>query len=459
VGLQALVLAAVIGFRWLGKPVVSVHGRWDYVLAGAALACLAAASCLPETRLWNGWSWTVRLIQGTLGRVPLWAVTVPVLALAVRLAYLGWVGPALVEYDAATYDSLARGMLEGKGYVYRGGHALYAPGYPLFLAGVYTVAGRGVWPVLLLQSLLGAGSCLLLYLIGRRAGDLQARLASLLLALSPGHVYYTNALRFEVLSAFLALAALHLFLLSLDRPVWWRGLATGVVTGASILVRVPTMLLGAAFLALAWRRHESSWPRAALRALAPIVAGVVLAIGPWTVRNYVVLHRFVPISVDFGHNFHLGNDAAHDGDLYPGFPWLYASLGDVGASHEYTKRAWDTILRAPGASVWLIVRKAVVMVDPFGVERPGKCEHLMIAYNTVLLLMVTMAISRRETFRAPLNRAALLYGLLWVIAFALVLAQPRYRLPALPFACLLAGAALPSPGTREPTRRRLAGGE
>ncbi len=441
---------------YIGAPVESAHGAWDYVFAALAISLLMVVAIAPEPKCRAWWKRGVEAVDAALGRVPKWPIAVGLFALAARTVFLACVPPGAPASDAATYDTLARGIIDGAGYFYRGAWALYAPGYSLFIAGVYTILGDGLWVVPCLQLALGAVTCSLLYIIARPAGEIPARVASILLALSPGHILYTNTLRFETLSTFLTLVAVWVCLRWVRRPAWWVALVLGLVTGASILVRVPTVFLVPAFVVLAWSPEDGERWRKLGGLVGPVVLGVVVVIAPWTIRNYVVLGRFVPISIDFAHNFHLGNDVAHNGDWYPEYPWYYDQMPELEAAGEYARLARENARAAPLGTAWLMLRKLVRMVEPFGTERRGRIEHVMILYNLVLLTLVTIGMARNGAFRQPLNRAVLVYGALWLLSFALIIAQPRYRVPALPFACVLAGAAL---ATVDGTDGTLAGDE
>ena len=96
-------------------------------------------------------------------------ILILVVAFVMRAVYLWQVRQApefaLLVGDAVTYDAwasrIANGDWLGKGVFYQ------APLYPYFLGILYTVFGRDLWAVRLVQIVLGAGSCVLLARAGR----------------------------------------------------------------------------------------------------------------------------------------------------------------------------------------------------------------------------------------------------------------------------------------------------
>jgi hypothetical protein len=93
-----------------------------------------------------------------------------------------------------------------------------------------------------------------------------------------------------------------------------RWLAPGVLLGALVLVRPEYLAISipiaVVVFALAGRE---SW-RSGLAGAAILLAGVVLVISPWTVRNAVELDRFVPVSTGGGQVLFAGSYMPSGGD-------------------------------------------------------------------------------------------------------------------------------------------------
>jgi len=200
------------------------------------------------------------------------------LALAGRLFFA--FPTATPEADAADYLRLAQGLRAGKGYVDDGGHptAFRPPLYPLMLS----LTGPDVHVAVTLQSALGAANCLLtVALVSRWLAGPAPWLAGLLLAVDPVHASASSRLLSEVVYQ-------TLFLLSLlaldDGRSPRRALLSGLLSGLGLLARTAALPVLLAMLAVwAWR----AGPR--LKAGALFLAGALLAVSPWVVRNALVM--------------------------------------------------------------------------------------------------------------------------------------------------------------------------
>lgn len=245
----------------------------------------------------------------SLGRHLILAAAV---GLAVRLFFV-WRFPTEAG-DTPIYEALARNWLDYGVYgVLVGGRPIPAdvrvPGYPAFLAGSYTLFGRSRLGVMLLQTALDLGTCLVTAGLAARLAEQTARrrvvIAALWLAVTcPFVANYVAVPMTEVLATFLTTAVLWFLLRGSTDPqssaVPRRGLAllknpwllAALSAGLGTLVRpeTPLVLLAAApAVLLLWRRRPD-WPKPLL-AGAWMVVGFLLPLLPWAARNFATLHR------------------------------------------------------------------------------------------------------------------------------------------------------------------------
>jgi hypothetical protein len=183
------------------------------------------------------------------------------------------------------------------------------PGYPAFLAAVFSFAGQSAKAVMLAQASLDLATCFLIALIAARLAPEGSRrrvaLAALwLAALCPFTANYTAVLLTETLVIFLTALTL-VVLLSTDLGKAYaaeakiterRGMTNpyflaGLVAGFGTLVRPETpLLLLSAGLVLFWKwRRPADWARL-VRAGGLLSAGLILPLLPWAIRNWTVLH-------------------------------------------------------------------------------------------------------------------------------------------------------------------------
>jgi hypothetical protein len=182
------------------------------------------------------------------------------------------------------------------------------PGYPAFLALIFTFFGNSARAVLVAQAALDLAACFVIALIAARLAPESSRrrvaLAGLwLAALCPFTANYAAVEITETLCIFLtALAVLVLldgYRLASGAPAaasppafanpWFLG---GILAGFGALVRPETPLVllaaGLALVARWWRPRD--WAKL-LRAGVLMAAGLALPLLPWAARNWRTLHE------------------------------------------------------------------------------------------------------------------------------------------------------------------------
>ena len=212
--------------------------------------------------------------------------------------------------DARAYARIARELSEHARFAQAGPSASrlqpatnYSPGLPFVVAGVYEVRGEpDQTAARIVLALLGALSVPLAFALGRCLGGPNAGLvASVPMAIYPALLEYQGMLMTEPLGATLLAATTLCFLRACEsaRPAAFAG--SGLLLGATVMVR-PEFLVFVVLLPALAALHlarRTSWRQVALPAGA-IAAAACLVILPWTIRNLVVLDRFVPVSTGGG---------------------------------------------------------------------------------------------------------------------------------------------------------------
>ena len=216
-------------------------------------------------------------------------------AFALRLAVIVWtVGlgtdpSAEPASDSRIHMAIVRNLLAGQGFAHDGEPvATTPPLYVFFLAGLYAL-GAPPAVVRLLQALLGAAGCVLLYAVGRALFDPRTgQAAAALFAVHPALVYVAGLHLTENLFLPLLLLVLLQAARLPSRPTNLRAAALGATLGLAALSRAaflaffPFLLLWVAFT---WGIRSA----AAYRVAALVGLGYVLVLLPWTVRNALVL--------------------------------------------------------------------------------------------------------------------------------------------------------------------------
>ena len=276
---------------------------------------------------------------------------------------------------------IAENIYSGKGFV--GGlskpdepTSWQAPGYPYLLAGLWWIGGKGPWTYALLgllQSAALSSMAFPIYFLTRRwFGEKPARWAAWAVAVWPLYGWYATRFHHSAL-----VFSAHPWLLAgwvslADQPRWtkglWLGLATGVAGLFQPVLLAPFGLLGLYFL-LGQMRIKS------IRGVAGLLAaalGTILALFPWTLRNYQVHGHWVPIKTSLGKELWMGNHPEATGTGYaPGGkeevtnahpPRAFAYRGKVSEweLNELLKQeAWEYMRQDPGALVQRTCQKWV----------------------------------------------------------------------------------------------------
>lgn len=174
--------------------------------------------------------------------------------------------------------------------ILRQGMLLEEPNPPLYHLLLYVwmrVFGSGEAPVRMLSAFLGTLYLPPVYLLGRRLLSPRVSLmATLLAAINPFLVWYSQEARMYALVATLSLCSLYCFVRALDTPRWSWWAAYAGVTVASLYTHFYAVLLLPAelvfLLVYAWRR------RVALRRGALAWALTLLCFSPWLWRAWAV---------------------------------------------------------------------------------------------------------------------------------------------------------------------------
>jgi 4-amino-4-deoxy-L-arabinose transferase-like glycosyltransferase len=281
-----------------------------------------------------------------------------IVAASFRLAVVHWL-PNDAPDDGRVYAQIARNVLEQHVYSHEtqapyDPSLIRLPGYPLFLAGIYSIFGHANnAAVRIAQALIDTATCALIALLAfywqpnesRKRASALAALA--LAAVCPFTAIYAATILTEVPTNFLAIATVLAATLAFRAQTlkrscgWW--LVAGLIGGIAVLFRPDSGLLAAAIgltlvvttiwsavastgvpgaAALGWSsaRHrfglskpsEVVDPKRRCRFALPahskqlggstLLSGglfslaFVLILAPWTIRNWRVFHLFQPLA-------------------------------------------------------------------------------------------------------------------------------------------------------------------
>ena len=321
---------------------------WDVAAGGRsgvgillALSAAAAAAAL----LWAARYRLAALLQAVgerLAAVPRrrWLALVIGTGLVLRIAWMV-LFPAPFASDGLAYYDLAARLAHGLTYqTPQAEWAEWPPGYPFVLLVHFRLLGVSPLAVNVANLLLFAGAMLAVYALARRLGEATARLAMLLLALWPNLIASAGVATKESVIIFLLPVLLLLYLRAGEEPAPGKAAAmrftAGMVLGYSTLTQPGILLFVGVFLA-----YELLFRAPVLRIaarLALLVAGMIVILLPWSLRNYRVLHTPVLVSSSGGDVFYRANNPRATGGWIP--------------DGERSLRAYDELTRSRLGYQW-----------------------------------------------------------------------------------------------------------
>jgi len=246
----------------------------------------------------------------------LFAVTVAGLAAALVFSFV--VYPRMREschmvLDPDEYGHLGINLWRGYGLSFNpdDGPTIYrGPLYPGFIAFILLVSSGwypgGIW---LAQSLLHGLTSLFVCLTAMRCWNRStALLAGFGCAFYPLLFWYTPRMWTESLLMFLVTCLIYFSVILIAKCAVWKAVGIGILLGLLCLVKgvfLPLIfLLPVCFYFLLQRRKLTVTLTTAFVA--------ALLVTPWTVRNYLLTGRIVPVHTGAGGNLKLGNAFARD---------------------------------------------------------------------------------------------------------------------------------------------------
>ena len=441
-----------------------------------------------------------------------------VAAFAIRLVYVDNTYYKAIN-DAGTYNRFGSDVAQHGDYHTgsgphsgaggsRGPTAYFPPAFPYFLGLVDLIDGHqaggksAIGPERVAMAVIGTLSVGLLGLVALEAfGGAVAVAAMAIAAVYPVFVELSGTLVaenlllvFELASIWTALRARRAGGSRFPGGVYLWIAATGVLTGLATLAHENAALFALPLGVAAWSALRARGAggggvparRPGLRALAGpalLVACACAIIAPWTIRNAVELHHFVPVSDETGitlvGTYNADSAAAeplhYKWDLYLKLPEFKAlaktasHYDEVQLSGVLQHRALDYIRAHPSSVLDVGFHNTLRMFELEGsfawhasyaaISLPARAARIGVVSFWLLLVLAIIGLFTNVRREAPgwLWAFPVLY---WLSVTFINLETPRFREPIDPFFILLAACAVATAAHRglrlgrPPVRRR-----
>ncbi len=358
--------------------------------------------------------------------------------------------------DPDCFGLLGRNIYAGNGLSFKpqeGPTVFRGPLYPAFIALSLSLTGGwypgGVW---LTQSLLHGLTCWLIFLLATKLWNRRVALtAALLYVFYPAVLWQVPRMWNEILLAFLVAALVYLGLAYLEKPSLVKAAGIGAVLASLSLTKaifLPFLFLFPIVLLL-------TGPSRNIRDTVLIAMAALLLITPWSVRNWRLTGRLIPVHVGMGGNLKRGNLMAREFFQQPlSYRVLFQRTDpemerlrnsvqgaqfqrDIGVNRLMQASAFQDIRQDPS----LLVTKAVSAGAMFLFigDTSTKTIILLILRLPVLFLFVGAACRGLRAGRSQLWPPVLLVVFFWLLNLPFA-PNARLSVPLLPILVLFASA-------------------
>ena len=368
------------------------------------------------------------------------------IALLVRLCFVLFFPPRPTNWDdTGSWDSVGWNVCLGKGFLENDGSPTQQrpPVYPIFLAVVYFLFGHSFLWVKISQAVLDTFTVFILYNISKKYFDEKTSLlVALVLALYPPLIVYNGVIGSEIcFTFFLALTLFVLINAVSGNSIKFYGIS-GFMLGITTLCRSTTIFYPV-FLFIIFLITKS---KNIVRNISIILIFYIIAILPWTVRNYFTFGSFSPIAAGGGGLFWGGTQEMFDGKApQQGVDYYYPELSKMPLHQRdviVIKKGLESIYNSPFIYIKLTLKKFVrIIFQPVGQVLTGERHPLLgkVLYliHFVLLMFAVVGFILSKSIWQDLMPVISI--IIYVILMHTLLASiPRYRLPIEPYIVLFA---------------------
>ncbi len=394
-------------------------------------------------------------------------ISIVAFALIIRLIYIYFMPQFPLLKDDLQYNVIAGNLLGGKGFSYDSINPTPARGpvYPAFLAAIYFLFGQSYPAARSAQAVISALNCLLIYWIGKKLYSRAVGLAaSLMMSIYPSCIGYVGLLYSETLSAFLLSASILLFIVSKKKSKFGLFVITGVFLGLTSLCYPKFIILP--FVLVLFGLWKNNLSRKCVL-LGGLILGTVLTLSFWTVRNFSIFRRIIPVSTGVGTSLWystLSEDYTEwyfekeplKSEMIKLYPILQGPaeqhdfLFSVNTNEIFAQKAMMNIKNNPGLFVWLSAKRLFRQwlssnANSIYILKYSNSDYLRCGNYTVFLvklllilmhiyvvafgclgILVNISLKLKNIFSPIL--VTVVYS---IFINSLFITQPRYQIPVL----------------------------
>lgn len=313
-------------------------------------------------------------------------------------------------HDEIAYMNLAKNIHIGKGIILDfpkfdtvvGGKptAFWEPIYPIILSLFYGFEESKFIFIRIFQNLINIITILIFYLFIKRFWDLRiAVIGAWILSFYPLHIVVSNIFVAETLfTTFLLLSFFLFYLVLFDQNVkHYKYIILGVILGITSLIKstivgfIPMMFIIVFF----YKKDKIK----SLVGIALAIIAIIVAISPWSIRNYRIYNTPFILTTKVGYNLYNGNYPITEDERNRSYMNLFSmqrkipmlnteGLTEVERNTLYMKEGANIIYRNPLSTLKLMGIKLINLWSPF----PQGEEKRKLYVMTVLLFFYLLTV-------------------------------------------------------------------
>ena len=390
------------------------------------------------------------------------------------------------------YIQIAENLGQGNGFVFeKGGPAVFhrPPFYPFLLVPIMYLPDFLQRPVLVVvQSLMvGCIGALIFQVAKRLFGSATARIAIIVFLLNPWVYWNAKNPMTAILQALLYILLMVLLgneFFSIrrrqnsdsgsERRLWLKRLVIGVVAAALALTHGAMLAVGLILLfilflaAILWRNRQ------VLVTSITAVILMVLLVSPWTYRNWVVFHRFIPIVGGSGMGYFNGiihwknttPEPQREGEIHVDACLRLAGvegtaetnihwkgLKDIEIEDHVNKKAIEHLRGHPGVFIKKVLLNGIEYYFPaiaypyLAVKYLSVEQVALTVFHLLLWILIIVGVWRDKIAGVSLKSTWLLLAAIglyavWYLPFSVFIGHSLYTLGTIPLLSILAARGL-----------------
>lgn len=228
-----------------------------------------------------------------------------VFSVAFGVRYLSWqdnhLNVSKVETSVTSeYKDSTQQLLRGdlRAFATDLNHMEHPPGYSILLAGLFKLFGDSDKAIQLMQMIADSAAAVFVFLIAAELFSINlAAIAGILAAFSPQFAYGSVLLLPDSICVLPILIAIYFLIRAVKQPRLLTFAIAGAFVGVSCWLRANALLLAPFLVSFAplLLKRGARW-----RNSSALVLSAAIVVAPITIKNAILLHRFIPLSLGAG---------------------------------------------------------------------------------------------------------------------------------------------------------------